>query len=64
MGQGSRRSSSSTATLASLQVARYSLYGFTAGYGIVFLGLVAHLVRSSHAYVRDAREATAGDLLV
>lgn len=52
------------ATLDRLQVARYSLYGFTAGYGVAFVGLIAHLARSTYAYVRDTREAVAGDFLL
>ncbi|UPW02279.1 hypothetical protein M0R88_09355 [Halorussus gelatinilyticus] len=46
------------------RIARYSLYGSTAAYVLGFVGLVVYLVRSTYAYVRDAREAVSGDFLV
>lgn len=48
----------------SLQLARYSLYGSTATYALLFVGLLGHLVRNAYAYVRDAREAVSGDFLL
>ncbi|NHN61693.1 MULTISPECIES: hypothetical protein [Halorussus] len=47
-----------------LQVARYSMYGSTAAYGLGFVGLLVYLTRNTYAYVRDAREAVSGDFLV
>lgn len=44
--------------------ARTVLYVATGAYVLVFLGLVAHLVRGTTAYVADADEATSGDFLV
>ncbi|WP_135852196.1 COG1361 family protein [Halorussus salinus] len=46
------------------QLARYSMYGSTAAYLLGFAGLVVYLVRSTYAYVRDARESVSGDFLV
>ncbi|WP_135827744.1 COG1361 family protein [Halorussus halobius] len=46
------------------QFARYSMYGSTAAYALVFLGLLGYLGRNTYAYVRDAREAVSGDFLV
>jgi hypothetical protein len=46
------------------QLARYSMYGSTAAYLLGFAGLVVYLVRSTYAYVRDARAAVSGDFLV
>lgn len=49
---------------SSFQFARYTMYGSTAAYALVFLGLLGYLVRNTYAYVRDAREAVSGDFLV
>jgi hypothetical protein len=44
--------------------ARTVLYVATGVYVLLFLGVVAHLVRGTTAYVADADEATSGDFLV
>jgi hypothetical protein len=47
-----------------LRFARYSLYGVTALYILVFVGLIVHLTRGVYNYVRDSRDRVTGDFLL